>query len=86
MDCQTKIALTVRFLSQSWSAAPLDEVMDDSGLRFISSTGERVGSLVMKLFANIGVQSTTFEPQHGRGLSNEWRCYANFECGAWKWE
>ncbi len=31
------------------------------------------------------VRTTTFEPVHARGLSNEFYCYANFECGAWRW-
>lgn len=83
-DCQAKIALTVRFLAQSWSASPIDEVMGDSGLRFVSCTGERMESMIKKLYGKIGVGITTFEPQHSKGLSNEFLCYANFECKAWK--
>ena len=42
-------------------------------------------ALVVKLY--VGTQTTTFEPQHAKGrLSNEFRCYANFECKSWKWK
>ncbi|KAI7153712.1 N-6 adenine-specific DNA methyltransferase-like protein 2 [Hortaea werneckii] len=85
-DCQTKIAMTIRYLAQSWSATPIDEVMGDSGLRFIAGTGAVTASLNKKLYSRINLQATDFEPEHRNGLSNEWRCYANFECDAWKWE
>ncbi|KAK1811186.1 Protein-lysine N-methyltransferase efm5 [Friedmanniomyces endolithicus] len=80
-DCQTKTALTVRYLAKSWAA---DDGTSD-GLRFISCTGERVGEIIARLYGKIGVKTTTFEPAHGKGLSNEFRCYANFECAAWTW-
>lgn len=33
-----------------------------------------------------GVETTTFEPQHTQGrLSNDFRCYANFESDIWSW-
>ncbi|KAK4549131.1 hypothetical protein LTR36_007588 [Oleoguttula mirabilis] len=79
-DCQTKTALTVRFLARSWSP-----YQDNTGSRFISCTGERMEAVITKLYAKIGVSTTTFEPQHSKGLSNEFRCYANFECNDWKW-
>jgi len=80
-DCQTKTALTVRYLAKSWAA---DDGTSD-GLRFISCTGERVGEIIARLYGKIGVKTTTFEPAHSKGLSNEFRCYANFECAAWTW-
>ncbi|KAK0853111.1 Protein-lysine N-methyltransferase efm5 [Friedmanniomyces endolithicus] len=80
-DCQTKTALTVRYLSKSWAA---DNGTSD-GLRFISCTGERVGEIIARLYGKTGVKTTTFEPAHSKGLSNEFRCYANFECSAWTW-
>ena len=49
-------------------------------------------SLVLKLYSGgggsgtTGVKTTTFEPVHARGLGNEFYCYANFECGAWRWK
>jgi predicted P-loop ATPase len=42
-------------------------------------------TLIHKLYAKIGVKTTDFEPKHSKGLSNEFRCYANFECDAWRW-
>ncbi|TKA82104.1 hypothetical protein B0A55_01807 [Friedmanniomyces simplex] len=80
-DCQTKTALTVRYLAKSWVA--VHDTFD--GLRLISCTGERVGEIIGRLYGKIGVKTTTFEPEHSKGLSNEFRCYANFECPAWAW-
>lgn len=78
-DCQTKTALTVRYLAKEWSSD------SDLGLRFISCTGERMASTIHRLYARVGAKTTTFEPEHSNGLSNEFRCYANFECEDWKW-
>ncbi|SMQ55288.1 unnamed protein product [Zymoseptoria tritici ST99CH_1A5] len=75
-DCQTKTALTVRFLAREWS---------ESGLRFISCTGERMEATIIKLYAKIGVKTTGFEPKHSKGLSNEFWCYSNFQCEDWRW-
>lgn len=75
-DCQTKTALTVRFLAQDWSA---------DRLRLVSCTGERMETAMLKLYGKLGMRTTTFEPEHSKGLSNEFRCYANFECKDWKW-
>lgn len=75
-DCQTKTALTARLLAKTWS---------DEALRFISCTGERMESNILRLYEKIGVKTTTFEPEHSKGLSNEFRCYSNFECDDWKW-
>lgn len=41
-------------------------------------------TLIHKLYAKVGTHTTTFEPKHAKGLSNEFRCYANFECDVWK--
>lgn len=78
-DCQTKAALTVRFLAKNWSND------SDDGLRFISCTGERMESTILKLYGKIGTKTTDFDPEHSKGLSNEFRCYANFECEDWAW-
>ncbi|EMD00028.1 hypothetical protein BAUCODRAFT_21701 [Baudoinia panamericana UAMH 10762] len=75
-ECQTKTALTVRFLASSWDGGK-------GGLRFMSCTGERMAELISKLYDKLGVRMTTFEPEHSKGLSNEFRCYANFECEEW---
>ncbi|KAH9819839.1 Protein-lysine N-methyltransferase EFM5 [Teratosphaeria destructans] len=82
-DCQTKTALTARYLAKTW--VPWDESMQ-SGLKLISCTGERMADLIVgKLYGKLGVRTTTFEPEHSKGLSNEFWCYANFESDAWKW-
>ena len=80
-DCQAKTALTVRYLARQW--APVDE--SKKGLRFITCTGERMESVITKLYGSVGVRTTTFDPEHSKGLSNEFRCYANFECETWAW-
>ncbi|KAL7784137.1 putative N6-adenine methyltransferase domain-containing protein [Trichoderma ceciliae] len=76
-DCQTKAALTVRWLLKSNSTRPPP--------RLIVCTGERMEDLILKLYRPLGVQTTAFEPKHSRGLSNEFYCYANFECPNWSW-
>ncbi|KAI4755860.1 N-6 adenine-specific DNA methyltransferase-like protein 2 [Aureobasidium sp. EXF-3400] len=75
-DCQSKAALTVRWLAKTWEAP----------LRLIQCTGERMESLAHKLYGKAGMRTTTFRPEHSKGLSNEFRCYANFECDVWKFE
>lgn len=44
-----------------------------------------MGDIIAKLYGKLGVRKTSFEPQHSKGLGNEFRCYANFECPSWKW-
>ncbi|KAI7493494.1 hypothetical protein KC367_g8604 [Hortaea werneckii] len=83
-DCQTKIAMTIRYLAQSWSATPIDEVMADSGLRFTAGTGAVTASLNQKLCSRINLQAMDLEPEHWNGLSDEWRRYADFERDAWE--
>ncbi|KAI1249860.1 hypothetical protein MGN70_009476 [Eutypa lata] len=76
-DCQTKAALTVRWLSkQQQPPRP----------RLIVCTGERMETLVKKLYGGLGTHTTTYEPVHAKGLSNEFYCYSNFECGAWRFK
>lgn len=78
-DCQTKAALTVRWLAKQWTAPN-----GGSGLQFVHCTGERMESLVHKLYGKIGLKTTNFDIKHAKGLSNEFRCYANFDCSTWK--
>lgn len=73
-DCQTKAALTVRWLAKSW---------DKETLRLLVCTGERMETLIHKLYGKVGVRTTDFEIEHAKGLSNEFRCYANRECETW---
>ncbi|KAI1454628.1 putative N6-adenine methyltransferase-domain-containing protein [Annulohypoxylon moriforme] len=81
-DCQTKMALTVRWISRTSGA-------NSQGLplpQLIICTGERMESLIMKLYRSLGARTTTYEPVHAHGLSNEFYCYANFECATWKFK
>lgn len=76
-DCQAKTALSIRYLARTWS---------HESLRLISCTGERMGEMMQKLYGKVGVRETDFEVVHAKGLSNEFRCYANFECESWNWK
>jgi hypothetical protein len=53
--------------------------------RVLVCTGERMAPLINRLYRPLGVQTTTYEPVH-QGLKNEFCCYANFECEAWRWK
>ena len=79
-DCQTKIAMTVKWLSR-----PARE--SGQGLanpRLIVCTGERMESLVNKIYP--GMKTTQFEPRHAQDrLSNDFRCFANYESNALRW-
>ena len=75
--------MTVRWLSRSWGKATNDS--PQSAPRTIVCTGERMEEVVTKLYRPQGVKTTTFEPNHAKGLSNEFRCYANYECDDWTW-
>lgn len=85
-------AMTVRWLSRSWGVnhfAPNAHVAEQRLkplCRLIVCTGERMQSLVNKLYRPQGIKTTTFAPVHAKGLSNEFCCYANFECDDWQWE
>lgn len=54
--------------------------------KLILCTGERMESLATKLYKTWELQTTNYEVVHARGLSNEFYCYANFECAEWKWK
>ncbi|KAM0511751.1 hypothetical protein ACHAPE_009541 [Trichoderma viride] len=70
-------ALTVRWLLKPNNAGALP--------RLLVCTGERMEDLILKLYKALGIKTTAFEPKHTRGLSNEFYCYANFECPSWNW-
>lgn len=38
-----------------------------------------------KLYRSFSLRTTDWEPVHV-GLSNEFYCYASFECDRWKWK
>ncbi|CUM67145.1 uncharacterized protein PRCAT00004836001 [Priceomyces carsonii] len=54
----------------------------DRKYKLISSTGERMKNLIEKEYPE--TRMTDFIPEHKNGLSNEFRCYASFECSEWK--
>ena len=84
-DCQTKAAMTVRWLSKSWGK--VENMTDASPTgKVIVCTGERMEPLIHKLYKPQGIHTTTFLPQHSKGLSNEFYCYSNFECDDWKFK
>lgn len=73
-DCQTKAAVTARWL--------LKPETESDQTRTIVCTGERMGDLIKKVYP--GTHVTDFFPEHAKGLSNEFRCYANYEGASWK--
>jgi len=42
--------------------------------------------LTKTLYKPFGLRTTDFVPIHPSGLSNEFYCYANFECEEWKYK
>ncbi|KAL8675422.1 MAG: hypothetical protein Q9168_000253 [Polycauliona sp. 1 TL-2023] len=78
-DCQTKDGLTLAALTVRWlSKAGAGEA------QIVVCTGERMADLIHKLYR--GIKTTTFLPKHSQDrLSNDFRCYANFESEVWKW-
>jgi hypothetical protein len=38
-----------------------------------------------KLYGKVGTKTTGYEIKHAKGLSNEFRCYAKYECVDWNW-
>ncbi|CAI4062050.1 hypothetical protein SKDZ_07G2540 [Saccharomyces kudriavzevii ZP591] len=78
-DCQTKSSITAKSL-----LAPNDHSKTKNGVfkhRLISCTGERMSNVISRVYSDTKI--TTFIPEHSNGLSNEFRCYANFECASW---
>ncbi|CCH61192.1 hypothetical protein TBLA_0E01320 [Henningerozyma blattae CBS 6284] len=79
-DCQTKSSITAKAL-----LAKDDNSKTKNGVlkhRLISCTGERMSDVIQNVYPNTHI--TTFYPEHGNGLSNEFRCYADFEWEQWK--
>ncbi|KAG7284166.1 hypothetical protein NEMBOFW57_010527 [Staphylotrichum longicolle] len=84
-DCQTKAALTVRWLSKPSPPSPSTQQQQKQQPRLIVCTGERMEPIILRLYRSFGVRTTDYDPVHARGLSNEFYCYANFESGAGSW-
>ncbi|KAF2971945.1 hypothetical protein GQX73_g1592 [Xylaria multiplex] len=72
------VAMTLRWLAHTTKA-------NTTPPRVLICTGERMEKLVNRLYKPLGVSTTTYEPVHS-GLKNEFCCYANFECDAWRWK
>lgn len=70
-ECQKKSSQTAKLL-----------LKDDPSARLITCTGERMKENVLKNYP--GIYVTDFFPEHKNGLSNEFRCYSNFDCKQWK--
>lgn len=70
-DCQTKTALTARYLSRK-----------DGSTNVILCTGLVMQDLAKRLYS---AKRTTFDPIHKGGLANEFGCFSNFEQGNIKW-
>lgn len=71
VECQKKSSETAKLLLKSGNNSKL-----------ITCTGERMKSNVLNNYSDVHV--TDFFPEHKNGLSNEFRCYSNFECKQWK--
>ena len=86
-DCQTKAAMTCRWLSKSWGKIEAQKMADAAATgKVVVCTGERMEPLINRLYKPMGIKTTTFLPKHDKGLSNEFYCYANFECDDWKFK
>lgn len=69
---------------QQKSSESVKALLKGPNSKLITCTGERMGEQVKSNYKDI--HTTSFHPQHKNGLSNEFRCYANFECSQWKFE
>lgn len=78
-DCQSKSSITAKAL-----LVPSSEETPDQKTRLISCTGERMHEVIAKVYPDTKI--TTFLPEHGNGLSNEFRCYSNFEWKGWSFQ
>ncbi|ODA81552.1 hypothetical protein RJ55_00052 [Drechmeria coniospora] len=72
------VAMTVRWLFKT-------RIPELPAPQVILNTGERLNQLIAKVYRPFGLRPTTFMLKHARGLSNEFYCYANFECPTWTW-
>lgn len=82
--CQNKSAEAAKNLLVEESERGAKTASGDNKFKLISSTGERMHKVVERNYP--GVHVTNFLPEHKNGLSNEFRCYANFEGSFWKFD
>lgn len=81
-ECQDKSAIAARNLL--FKDENLKTINGFSQFKLITSTGERMADVVKRNYPELKV--TNFYPEHKNGLSNEFRCYASFECEFWKFQ
>jgi len=81
-NCQTKSAQAAKNLLVKENERLGRTESGDIKFKLISSTGERMHDVVTNHYP--GTKITNFYPEHKNGLSNEFRCYATFECSHWK--
>ena len=79
-ECQQKTAIAAHNLLNKDKSSISES--GDLQYKLISSTGERMKDVVKANYPDCHM--TDFYPQHKNGLSNEFRCYASFECPYWK--
>lgn len=71
-------------MTARWLSKVHQPQSEDDNMRVIVCTGERMEELILKLYCRI--HTTTFEPKHAQDrLSNDFRCYANYQSEAWTW-
>ncbi|EEQ36924.1 hypothetical protein CLUG_01047 [Clavispora lusitaniae ATCC 42720] len=81
-ECQTKSAQAARNLLSSDDGSKTKN--GDRKFKLISSTGERMRDIIKETYPETHL--TSFLPEHKNGLSNEFRCYASFECPYWNFD
>lgn len=82
VECQTKSARAARNLmitDENQTTASGDKLW-----KLVSCTGERMRDTIAETYPE--TKPTSFLPEHKNGLSNEFRCYASFECSQWKFD
>ena len=80
-DCQTKAAMTVRWISKCHKK---DSEWEVENSRLIVCTGERMENAILELYQQQSIARTSLEPVHSKQqLSNEFLCFANFESDFW---
>lgn len=81
-ECQEKSAQAARNLLARDNGALT--ASGDRKFKLVSSTGERMRDIIKKTYPETNL--TSFLPEHKNGLSNEFRCYASFECAYWTFD
>lgn len=81
-ECQTKSAQAARNLMIKDNGETT--ATGDKLWKLVSCTGERMRGVIAQTYPE--TRPTSFLPEHKNGLSNEFRCYASFECSQWKYD